>query len=225
MFLFFFAFVGPASFGAPTTRIKPMSTQDVTAEERARRIKVLVFDVDGVLTDGSIWLFPAPKTDAEVAGHAAAMEGRGGYAMISSTMIEAKAFHAHDGSGVSLARLGGIECAIITKRITEAVALRARDMRVHHVYQDQANKMEAVRRIMAEDGVTLDQIAYLGDDLIDLPVMRVCGLAMAVAVRASRCAKWRTGSRQARVAVARPATRWSFCWSRVGSLSKSSSGT
>jgi len=163
-----------------------MFTHQLTPEEReatqrARRIKVLVFDVDGVLTDGGIWLFPAPGASSSTAAHALEMESRGGYAMVSETMIEAKAFHAHDGSGVSLARLGGIECAIVTKRVSEAVALRARDMRVSHVYQGQANKMEAVHRIMQEEGVGLEEIAYLGDDVIDLPVMRVCGLAMAVA--------------------------------------------
>jgi 3-deoxy-D-manno-octulosonate 8-phosphate phosphatase (KDO 8-P phosphatase) len=158
-----------------------MVDQGLTLKERARRIRVLIFDVDGVLTDGSIWLFPAPVGGAmATAEHAQAMAGRGGYAMVSETMIEAKAFNAQDGSGVSLARLGGIECAIITKRISEAVALRARDMRVRHVYQGQSNKMEAVRRIMEAEGVTLEEIAYLGDDLIDLPVMRVCGLAVAV---------------------------------------------
>ncbi len=156
--------------------------QQLTAEQRAQRIRLMVFDVDGVLTDGGIWLFPAPagaqRTTAE---HAGAMEAKGGYAMHSTTMLEAKGFHAHDGSGVSLARLGGIECAIITKRISEAVALRARDMRLKHVYQGTANKIAAVHEILAKEGLTLEQTAYLGDDVIDLPVMRACGLAMAVA--------------------------------------------
>jgi 3-deoxy-D-manno-octulosonate 8-phosphate phosphatase (KDO 8-P phosphatase) len=159
-----------------------MMAQLLTPVQRAQRIKVLIFDVDGVLTDGSIWLFPAAAaTSSTTTEHAQAMEARGGFAIASQTMIEAKAFHAQDGSGVSLARLGGIECAMITKRISEAVALRARDLRITHLYQGQANKMEAVRRIMEAEAVTLEQTAYLGDDLIDLPVMRVCGLAMAVA--------------------------------------------
>ena len=62
------------------------------------------------------------------------MEGKGGYAIASATMLEAKGFNAHDGSGVSLARLGGMKCGIITKRISEAVALRARDLRLEYVY-------------------------------------------------------------------------------------------
>lgn len=152
-----------------------------TAEERARRIRLLIFDVDGVLTDGGIWLFPAPANGVRTTSeHAEAMESRGGYAMHSANMLETKGFHAHDGSGVSLARLGGLECAILTKRISEAVALRARDLRLRHVYQGIANKMEAVREMMAKENLGLEAVAYMGDDIIDLPVMRTCGLAMAV---------------------------------------------
>ena len=157
-------------------------TFELMAEARARRIRLIVFDVDGVLTDGGIWLFPAPaNAERSTSEHATAMEGKGGYAMHSATMLEAKGFHAHDGSGVSLARLAGIECAIVTKRISEAVALRARDMRLNHVYQGCANKIAAVQEIADAEGLILEQVAYLGDDVIDLPVMRVCGLAMAVA--------------------------------------------
>lgn len=154
----------------------------LSAEDRARRIRLIIFDVDGVLTDGSIWLFPAPANAAlSTSAHAEQMEGHGGYAMHSANLLEAKAFHAHDGSGVSLARLAGIECAIITKRISEAVALRARDLRLKHVYQGTANKIAAVQSILQAEQLTLDQVAYLGDDIIDLPVLRVCGLALAVA--------------------------------------------
>ena len=146
-----------------------------------RRIRLLIVDVDGVLTDGSIWLYPTPAgAVCETAAQAEAMESKGGYAMHSSTMLEAKAFQAHDGSGVSLACLGGIECAVITKRISEAVALRARDMRLRCVYQGVANKMAAVQAMLASEVLTLEQVAYLGDDLIDLPVLRPRGLAMAV---------------------------------------------
>ncbi len=173
--------------------------ESLPAEERARRIRLIIFDVDGVLTDGGIWLFPAPANAERTTGeHAAAMEGRGGYAMHSATMLEAKGFHAHDGSGVSLARLAGIECAIITKRISEAVALRARDMRLRYVYQGCAHKMGAVREMLDAEALTLEEVAYLGDDVIDLPVLRACGLAMAVAdarpqVRAA--AHWVTQSK------------------------------
>lgn len=157
------------------------TSSSLSAEDRARRIKLIIFDVDGVLTDGGIWLFPAPAPSASTAGHAAEMEGKGGYAVSSQSMVEAKGFNAHDGTGVSLARLGGMKCAIITKRISETVALRARDLRLEYVYMGQAYKMKAVREIMQKENIGLDDICYVGDDVIDLPVMRVCGFAVAVA--------------------------------------------
>lgn len=153
----------------------------LSAEDRARRIKLIIFDVDGVLTDGGIWLFPAPAPNSQTAEHAASMENKGGYAISSESMVEAKGFNAHDGTGVSLARLGGMKCAIITKRISEAVALRARDLRLEYVYMGQAYKMQSVREMMAKESIGLDEICYVGDDVIDLPVMRVCGFAVAVA--------------------------------------------
>jgi len=139
----------------------------LSAQDRARRIKIILFDVDGVLTDGKIWIVPVP-----VAGPDGA---------ITTKMVEAKGFNAHDGAGVTLARLGGMKLGVITKRITEAVALRARDLKLEFVYQGEAFKMRPVREIMAKEGVTLEEIAFVGDDVIDLAVMRQCGLAIAVA--------------------------------------------
>ena len=136
----------------------------LTAEERARKIKLILFDVDGVLTDGGIWLFPATASSSA-----------------SANMVEAKGFNAHDGAGMTLARLGGMKIGFITRRVSETVALRARDLKIEHVYMGQAYKMRAVREILEKESLTLEQIAYVGDDVIDLPVMRVCGLAVAVA--------------------------------------------
>ncbi len=96
-------------------------------------------------------------------------------------MVEAKGFNAHDGTGISLAKLAGIKCAIITKRISETVALRARDLRLEYVYMGQSYKMKAVREMMEKEQIGLEAIAYVGDDVIDLPVMRECGFAVAVA--------------------------------------------
>jgi 3-deoxy-D-manno-octulosonate 8-phosphate phosphatase (KDO 8-P phosphatase) len=96
-------------------------------------------------------------------------------------MIEAKGYSAHDGAGMTLARLGGMKVGIITKRISETVALRARDLKLEFVYQGEAFKMRPVREIMEREGVTLDEIAFVGDDVIDLAVMRQCGFAVAVA--------------------------------------------
>jgi 3-deoxy-D-manno-octulosonate 8-phosphate phosphatase (KDO 8-P phosphatase) len=139
----------------------------LSAEDRARRIRIVLFDVDGVLTDGTIWIYPMPVAQPD--------------GSIDTKMVEAKGYSAHDGAGVTLARLGGMKVGVITKRISETVAIRARDLKLEFVYQGQAFKMKAVREIANQAGVTLDEIAYVGDDLIDLPVMREVGLAIAVA--------------------------------------------
>src|ERR1700722_16822297 len=133
-----------------------------SAIARARKIKLIIFDVDGVLTDGKIWIFPAPG-----GSH-------------STSLIEAKGFHAHDGTGISLARLSGIKTGIITKRISETVALRARDLKIDHVHQGIQDKATVFAQILKKDGITAAEAAFVGDDVIDLPAMRKCGLAIAV---------------------------------------------
>jgi 3-deoxy-D-manno-octulosonate 8-phosphate phosphatase (KDO 8-P phosphatase) len=136
---------------------------DFSAPERARRIRLVLFDVDGVLTDGKIWTLPP------------ALGNQG------ENTFEPKGFHAHDGIGISLARIGGIHTGVVTKRTSETVAQRARALRMEYVYMGQDYKIRALREIMQRASLTLDQIAYVGDDVIDLPVMRVCGLAIATA--------------------------------------------
>jgi len=136
---------------------------DFSAAERARRIRLVLFDVDGVLTDGKIWSLP---TTIEAP---------------ADKTFEPKGFHAHDGIGISLARIGGIHTGVITKRTSETVAQRARALRMEYVYMGQDCKVRALSDIMQRGSLTLEQIAYVGDDVIDLPVMRVCGLAIAVA--------------------------------------------
>ena len=152
------------------------------SEERARKIKLMIFEVDGVMTDGTIFLFPAPSDPAASATHERRSEfaDKGGFGISSSTIIEAKGFNAHDGTGFSLARLGGLKAAIITKRISETVALRARDLKIEHVYQGQQDKAAAFYEILSKEGLETDEVCYVGDDIIDLPVMRLCGLAIAV---------------------------------------------
>ena len=144
----------------------------LSAQDRARRIKIILFDVDGVLTDGTIWLLPIPVSTAD---------GTGSDKTGTTKVVEVKGYSAHDGAGITLARLGGMKCGVITKRISESVALRSRDLKMEFVYQGQAFKMKAVREIMEKEGVTLEEIAYVGDDVVDLPVMRECGFAVAVA--------------------------------------------
>jgi 3-deoxy-D-manno-octulosonate 8-phosphate phosphatase (KDO 8-P phosphatase) len=121
----------------------------MTSEARAKNIKVLIFDVDGILTDGQIFVFPG--------------------------------LAPHDGLGITLGRLGGLRIGIITKRNSQTVAIRARDLKLEFVYQGQAHKMNAIREILASTGYSIDQLSYVGDDIIDLPVMRQCGLAIATA--------------------------------------------
>ncbi|HLX76519.1 MAG TPA: HAD hydrolase family protein [Terriglobales bacterium] len=150
--------------------------------ERARKIKLLLFDVDGVLTDGTLWFFPAPAgAHLPTQQHAQQHGGEGGFGIVSQNMVEAKGFHAHDGAAVSLARLAGIKCGLITKRISETVALRARDLKLEYARQGIQDKLTVFEEILAQEGLRPDEAAYVGDDVIDLPVMRACGLAVAVA--------------------------------------------
>src|SRR5208337_3832827 len=152
------------------------------ADERAKKIKLMLFDVDGVMTDGTIFLFPAPGGAAGQGTHEhrERLADAGGFGITSHDVIEAKGFNAHDGTGFSLARLGGLKTGLITKRISETVALRARDLKIEYVYQGQQDKPAAFYEILQKEGLKPEQVCYIGDDVIDLPVMRLCGLAIAV---------------------------------------------
>jgi 3-deoxy-D-manno-octulosonate 8-phosphate phosphatase (KDO 8-P phosphatase) len=136
-----------------------MAAEALSAQDRARRVRVLLYDVDGVLTNGDITIIPDRDGDA----------------------VEVKSFSAHDGLGISLARLAGLKIGFITKRNSQVVAIRARDLKIDYVFQGQSHKMDAVRQILAAEGCTLKEVAYVGDDIIDLPVMRSVGLAIATA--------------------------------------------
>lgn len=150
--------------------------------DRAKKIKLILFDVDGVLTDGSIWLFPAPAAGPRATEAQRNEKGAApGFGIQSQTMIEAKGFNAHDGTAISLARLGGLKTGMITKRISETVALRARDLKVDFLHQGAENKSMILDKILVESGLREEEIAFVGDDIIDLPIMRRCGLAIAVA--------------------------------------------
>lgn len=137
--------------------------------ERAARVRLAVFDVDGVLTDGKL-LYAAD-------GH------------------ESKAFHVHDGLGLKRLLANGIEVAVITARLSHIVATRMAELGVAHVYQDQKDKRACLNQLVDALHLSHDQVAYTGDDLPDLAPMRTAGLAIAVAnahpwVRAH--AHWRT---------------------------------
>ena len=131
-----------------------------SAEDRARRVKVILFDVDGVLTDGGITVQPDLAT---------------------GKAVEVKTFSAHDGMGIAVAHVAGLKVGWVTKRESQAVRIRAKDLGIDHVYQGQHYKVEALQAIVQAEGCSLDEIAYVGDDIIDLPVMRKVGFAVAVA--------------------------------------------
>jgi len=126
---------------------------------RARKIRVFLMDVDGTLTPGVVCLQAFP--DGSVA--------------------EMKVFNARDGAGLKLASIMGIRTGIITGRDTPAVARRCREMAVEFVIQGQPRKLEAYKGILTRAGVTDEEVAYLGDDLPDLPLLERAGLAVAVA--------------------------------------------
>ncbi|MCL6482150.1 MAG: HAD hydrolase family protein [Firmicutes bacterium] len=126
---------------------------------RARRIRLLLMDVDGVLTDGRIYLQSLPDGSA----------------------VEMKAFHAFDGAGLKLARAAGIRTGLITGRDSAATERRAREVGMDFVLQKQAEKLPAYERIVRAAGVHEEEVAYIGDDLPDLPVLARAGLAVAVA--------------------------------------------
>jgi 3-deoxy-D-manno-octulosonate 8-phosphate phosphatase (KDO 8-P phosphatase) len=123
--------------------------------QRAKRIRLLICDVDGVLSDGLIYM------------------GNNGE--------ELKTFNVRDGYGIRCLLTSGIEVAIITGRTSQIVADRAQTLGIRHVYQGQSDKLQAFAQLLTATGLTPDQIAYIGDDLIDWPVMAKVGLAVAVA--------------------------------------------
>jgi 3-deoxy-D-manno-octulosonate 8-phosphate phosphatase (KDO 8-P phosphatase) len=127
-------------------------TEDVSA--RAQRIKLLLMDCDGVLTDGRLWL--------------------------TSDVDEQKAFHARDGQGISLLHRAGLQTGIISGRKSSAVDRRAHDLKMSYVHQYAKDKVKALEEILAEASVTANECAYIGDDVADIAVMHRVGLAAAV---------------------------------------------
>jgi 3-deoxy-D-manno-octulosonate 8-phosphate phosphatase (KDO 8-P phosphatase) len=129
------------------------------ALRRGKKIKVLLVDVDGTMTNGEVCLQAFP--DGSVA--------------------EMKVFNAHDGAGLKLASIMGIRTGLITGRDSLATARRAREASMEFVIQGQAKKLEAYKAILVRAGVTDEEVAYVGDDLPDLPLLGRAGLAVAVA--------------------------------------------
>ncbi|MCB1866370.1 MAG: 3-deoxy-manno-octulosonate-8-phosphatase KdsC [Chromatiales bacterium] len=122
--------------------------------ERARAIRMVIFDVDGVLTDGSLFL------------------GDDGQ--------EYKAFYSRDGHGMKMLQASGVSIGVITGRSSEVVRIRMQSLGVEHVYQGRLDKLPAYNELRERTGFADHEVAYVGDDVMDLPVMRVVGLAIAV---------------------------------------------
>jgi len=132
----------------------------VTAQvaRRARQISVFLMDVDGTITAGGVTLLSLPDGSTE----------------------EIKTFDAHDGQGLSLAHTAGIRTGVITGRGSAALQRRAQELKIEFVYEHQAQKIAAYEEILKKTGATEAMVAYLGDDLPDITVMRRVGLAVAV---------------------------------------------
>jgi 3-deoxy-D-manno-octulosonate 8-phosphate phosphatase (KDO 8-P phosphatase) len=131
----------------------------VITPEVARQVRLVGLDVDGVLTDGGIYLGD-----------------------VNGQRMEFKRYDILDGLGIKMLQLAGIDVAIITGRVSDSVALRARELAIKDVIQDEhARKLPALRRLLAAKGISEKEVAFVGDDLPDLGVLRVVGLPVVVA--------------------------------------------
>ncbi|MGC1371256.1 MAG: HAD-IIIA family hydrolase [Candidatus Sulfotelmatobacter sp.] len=136
----------------PAPKISP------ALKKRAAQIKLLLMDVDGTLTDGGVTLLSQPDGSA----------------------LEIKTFDAHDGQGLTLAQTAGLRTGCITGRESPALLRRADEMKMEFIYMKQPLKMPAYEDILRKAGVSDAAVAYIGDDLPDIPLLRRSGLAIAV---------------------------------------------
>jgi 3-deoxy-D-manno-octulosonate 8-phosphate phosphatase (KDO 8-P phosphatase) len=127
-------------------------------KKRAAQIELLLMDVDGTMTDGSVMLL----------------------SQADGTALEIKTFDAHDGQGLTLAQTAGLRTGCITGRESAALLRRAHEMRMEFIYMKQPLKVPAYDEILRKAGVSDSAVAYIGDDLPDIPLMRRVGLAIAV---------------------------------------------
>ncbi|HYW67841.1 MAG TPA: HAD hydrolase family protein [Candidatus Dormibacteraeota bacterium] len=127
-------------------------------KKRAAKIKLLLMDVDGTMTDGGVTLLSQPD----------------------GTALEIKTFDAHDGQGLTLAQTAGLKTGFITGRESPALLRRAHEMRMDYVYMKVPVKMPAYEEILQKSGLPDAAVAFVGDDLPDIPLMRRVGLAVAV---------------------------------------------
>ena len=128
-------------------------------KQRAARIRLLLMDVDGVWTDGSLYYVPS----------------------VGGSMVETKGFDSQDGIGLRWAVEAGLVTGIISGRLSPAVQERGRMLGLSYIYQDHLNKLEIYEQILEQSGLTDSQVCFMGDDLTDVPVLRRAGLSVAVA--------------------------------------------
>ena len=138
-------------------------TKDLRA--RARKIKLLLMDVDGVMTDGRIYYLPQVRESGGTR---------------SRQMVETKTFHSRDGLGLRFAMEAGLKIGIISGRGLPVVEYRARELGFHFVVQDALEKLLPYRKILRDAGLKDQEVCYIGDDTVDLPVLRRVGLAVGV---------------------------------------------
>jgi len=138
--------------------IKGLNKVPASVVKRAKQIQVLLMDVDGTITSGAVTLLSQPD----------------------GTALEIKTFDAHDGQGLSLAYTAGLRTGVITGRESAALRRRARELNIEFVYEKQPHKIAAYEEILKKTGVAESAVAFLGDDLPDLPLMQRVGLAAAV---------------------------------------------
>lgn len=145
----------------PLSRIAHLSD---TMRRAAERVRLVCFDVDGVLTDGGVYLGATRSPDGA-----------------ATVPFEFKRYDIQDGLGMAMLRESGLTLAIITGRVSESVAMRARELRIAHCVQDpEARKLPALQRLCDQLDLSLADVAFVGDDLPDLGVMREVGLPVAV---------------------------------------------
>jgi 3-deoxy-D-manno-octulosonate 8-phosphate phosphatase (KDO 8-P phosphatase) len=138
----------------------PSSSREL--RQRARKIRLLLMDVDGVLTDGRIYYLPHPRRSSK------------------EMLFETKAFHTRDGLGIRLAHEAGLKTGVISGRGSPVIDYRVRELGIHYVVQNTLEKLAPYQKIVQQAQLDDAEVCYMGDDIVDLPVLKRVGLAVGV---------------------------------------------
>ncbi|HQT81534.1 MAG: hypothetical protein B7Z60_03960 [Ferrovum sp. 37-45-19] len=131
-----------------------MTTALKTLSQRTKLIKLIGFDIDGIMTNGQLYF--------------------------TNSGEEMKSFHVRDGLGIKLLQRVGIEVSIITGRQANIINIRAQELGIRHVFQGVDDKLKVFEKLMQAQGLTWEECAYMGDDLQDLPILKRCGISLTV---------------------------------------------